>query len=112
MEPSKFSKKFGRMQTFEYKLLNILIQGSAGDNIKQAIINYDAHPKREARFLLTVHDQNLASCPKGIVVPQMRVRKWGRIIHISSIMGFISKGFEERRVPEISLFERRALAHP
>jgi NAD(P)-dependent dehydrogenase (short-subunit alcohol dehydrogenase family) len=25
------------------------------------------------------------------VVPQMRARKWGRIIHISSIMGFVSK---------------------
>lgn len=26
------------------------------------------------------------------LVPQMKERKWGRIIHISSIMGFVSKG--------------------
>ena len=26
------------------------------------------------------------------LVPQMKARKWGRIIHISSIMGFVSKG--------------------
>ena len=26
------------------------------------------------------------------LVPQMKARKWGRIIHISSILGFISKG--------------------
>ena len=25
------------------------------------------------------------------LVPQMKARKWGRIIHISSIMGFVSK---------------------
>jgi NAD(P)-dependent dehydrogenase (short-subunit alcohol dehydrogenase family) len=25
------------------------------------------------------------------VIPQMKSRKWGRIIHISSIMGFVSK---------------------
>jgi DNA polymerase I-like protein with 3'-5' exonuclease and polymerase domains len=60
-EPPRFSKKFGRWQTFEYKLLNQLIQGSAADNTKQAAINYDEHPKRDARFLLTVHDEFLSS---------------------------------------------------
>jgi DNA polymerase I-like protein with 3'-5' exonuclease and polymerase domains len=60
-EPPKFVKKFGRWQTFEYKLLNQLIQGSAADNTKQATINYHEHPKRTARFLLTVHDEFLSS---------------------------------------------------
>jgi DNA polymerase-1 len=72
VEPPVYSKKFGRLQTFEYKLLNVLIQGSAADNTKQAILNYDAHPKRRARFLLTVHDEFLASCPRGRVREEMR----------------------------------------
>lgn len=72
VEPAKYSEKFGRWQTFGYKLLNVLIQGSAADNTKQAILNYVSHPKRrEARFLLTVHDEFLASVPKGALVGEM-----------------------------------------
>lgn len=73
VEPPKFSQKFGRMQTFDYKLLNVLIQGSAADNTKQAILNYESHPKRrDARFILTVHDEVITSCPRGAIVPEMR----------------------------------------
>lgn len=51
-------KRIGnRLCTFEYKLLNYLIQGSAGDCTKQAIINYHNHPKRLGRFLISVHDE-------------------------------------------------------
>ena len=72
VEPPKFSKKYGRMQTFDYKLLNVLIQGSAADNTKQALINYEEHPKRRhGRFMLTVHDEILASAPKRAVVAEM-----------------------------------------
>lgn len=60
-EPPKFVEKFKRWMTFEYKMLNQLIQGSAADANKQATINYLRHPKRSARFLLTVHDEFLAS---------------------------------------------------
>lgn len=73
VEEPRYSKKFNRLQTFAYKLLNVLIQGSAADTTKQAIINYDSHPKRRARFLLTVHDEFLASCRPALLVPQMRV---------------------------------------
>lgn len=73
VEAPRYSEKFHRLQTFEYKLLNVLIQGSAADNTKQAMINYDEHPKRRARFLLTVHDEFLVSCPTAQLVPQMRV---------------------------------------
>ncbi len=58
----------GRAQTFSYKLLNYLIQGSASDCTKEALINYDEIQKvkdSEARFLLTVHDELNASLPKG-----------------------------------------------
>lgn len=54
----------GRVQSFEYKMLNTLIQGSAADNTKEAIIRYCEHPKRRGRLLLTVHDEFLVSAPK------------------------------------------------
>ena len=53
----------GRMVSFEYKLLNYLIQGSAADVTKQALINYDKI-KQHGRFLITVHDEINISCPK------------------------------------------------
>lgn len=62
-EPPGWSDKFGRHMTFEYKLLNYLIQGSAADCTKQALIDYHNHPKREARFLVTVHDEINVSSP-------------------------------------------------
>jgi DNA polymerase-1 len=61
VEEPRYVEKFKRWMTFEYKLLNMLIQGSAADNTKEATINYHEHPKRRARFLLTVHDEFLAS---------------------------------------------------
>lgn len=53
----------GELKTFEYKLLNYLIQGSAADITKQALINYDKI-KVHGRFLITVHDEINVSCPK------------------------------------------------
>ena len=63
-EPPMYVKKFNRVMSFEYKLLNYLIQGSSADVTKQAVINYSKHPKRTAQFLLTVHDELNASSPK------------------------------------------------
>lgn len=67
-EPPKMGKNpwTGAMElkTFEYKLLNYLIQGSAADCTKEAIIRYDEHPKKEGRFLVTVHDECNSSAPK------------------------------------------------
>lgn len=54
-----------RWQTFEYKLLNYLIQGSAADCTKEAIIRYHEHPKRVHRFLCAVHDEINTSGPRG-----------------------------------------------
>jgi DNA polymerase I-like protein with 3'-5' exonuclease and polymerase domains len=50
--------------TFDYKLMNYLIQGSAGDCTKEALIRYDEHPKREARMLVSVHDEINSSMAK------------------------------------------------
>lgn len=61
----------GRKQTFEYKLLNYLIQGSAADCTKEAVIRYHDEKKRNGRFLVTVHDEINLSVPKAHVKTEM-----------------------------------------
>lgn len=96
VEPPAFNKKFGRNMTFEYKLLNYLCQGSAADVTKQAMINYNEHPKRRGRFLVQVYDEMNASSgpdPKAemqvlrdsmemiteqLDVPLLTEGKWGK----------------------------------
>ena len=48
---------------FSYKLLNYLIQGSAADQTKQSIIDWDASRLPDSQFLATVHDENNISAP-------------------------------------------------
>ena len=52
----------GELKTFEYKLLNYLIQGSAADITKEALLAYDKI-KKHGRLLITVHDEINISCP-------------------------------------------------
>lgn len=50
----------GRLRTFEYKLLNVLIQGSAADCTKQAMINYADLVGRkwdDMPLMLQIHDE-------------------------------------------------------
>lgn len=54
----------GRLKTFDYKLINYLIQGSAADITKRALIDWYNHPERRARFLVTVYDEINISMPK------------------------------------------------
>lgn len=61
VEPSKIID--GRMRSFEYKLLNYLIQGSAADQTKQSIIDWDSARTWESLFLATVHDEINISAP-------------------------------------------------
>lgn len=75
VEPPKYVEKFGREMTFEYKLLNYLIQGSAADATKEAIIRYDSVKKRESRFLVTVYDEINISAPKNRVKEEMKILK-------------------------------------
>lgn len=64
-EPPSPSKLIpGTLQTFDYKMLNVLIQGSAADCTKQAIIDYHNAKGKDDRLLLTVHDELLAMTPK------------------------------------------------
>jgi len=62
----------GRRKTYEYKLLNYLVQGSSADCSKQAMINYHSIKDTEAKILLTVHDEFQCSAPKTLVKTEMK----------------------------------------
>lgn len=57
----------------DYKLINYIIQGSAADLTKQAIIDWHADDRKHCRFMVTVYDEINASSPKDIAVQQMAV---------------------------------------
>jgi len=54
-----------------YKLINYIIQGSAADLTKQAIIDWYGCAERRARFLVTVYDEIDISAPADVAVQQM-----------------------------------------
>jgi len=56
----------GALHTYEYKLLNYLIQGSAADCTKQALLNYEGL-RQQGRLLVTVHDELNISVPRAAV---------------------------------------------
>lgn len=59
-------------RSFEYKLLNYLIQGSAADQTKQAIIDWSANLQHGEVFMATVHDEINISAPVDAVEPAMQ----------------------------------------
>lgn len=56
----------GRFKSFEYKLVNYLIQGSAADQTKQAMLDY-ARTTKSGQMQLSVHDQLVIQCPAADV---------------------------------------------
>ena len=60
----------GRLRSFEYKLLNYLIQGSAADCTKEAIIRHHEAPA-DGELLLTAHDELLVEAPVKLEKPAM-----------------------------------------
>lgn len=77
-EPPKIIK--GRLRTFDYKLVNVLIQGSAADCSKEAVIRLKKAivkaKKQDVWFLiLQVHDQLTMSVPINDAIPAMKVMK-------------------------------------
>lgn len=66
-EEPEYVEKFGRVMEFYYKLINYLVQGSAADVTKEAIIRFYYHKKRKAtwRFLVTVYDEINICAPKA-----------------------------------------------
>jgi len=61
----------GWYRTFEYKLLNYLIQGSAADCCKEALIRFNSLPGKDSRFVVTVHDEINISAAKGAFKKEM-----------------------------------------
>jgi DNA polymerase-1 len=53
----KYYKEPHAERDLSYKLLNYLIQGSAADQTKQAMIDWDAHRGRDDILLAAVHDE-------------------------------------------------------
>jgi DNA polymerase I len=71
-EEPRFVKKYNRVASFEYRLLNYLIQGSSADCTKEAIIRYDQE-KKHGRFLVTVHDEINICAPAKAVKSEMKL---------------------------------------
>ncbi len=66
----------GRMITLEYKMMNVLIQGSAADCTKEAIIRFhDAALKAKVpvNILINVHDQITISCARKVAKKAMQI---------------------------------------
>lgn len=61
----------GRMRDFVYKLINYLVQGSAADLTKQALIDWHSAAGRTARFLVTVYDEINITAPPDTAESQM-----------------------------------------
>ena len=72
VEPPKVIN--GRLCTFDYKLVNILLQGSSADMTKEAMVRYDA-ARKHSRLLLTVHDELITLCKKGHEATEMKILK-------------------------------------
>lgn len=62
----------GRLRTFEYKLPNYKIQGSAADQTKRAMYDY-AMSRHEGRLVLTVHDQLVIEVPEAYAKSEEQV---------------------------------------
>lgn len=62
----------GMRRTFEYKGLNVLVQGSAADETKEALIRYD-EAKGNSRLLLQVHDELVICAPRQDAAREMKI---------------------------------------
>jgi DNA polymerase I-like protein with 3'-5' exonuclease and polymerase domains len=63
-EPPRFDQEKRRWMEYDYKLPNRLIQGSAADITKEAMLRYLRAKPKNHRLILTVHDQLTASVPR------------------------------------------------
>ena len=61
-----------QMRSFEYKMLNYLIQGSSADCTKEAMCRY-AETQCDGRFMLQVHDQLVISVPHSKVKSETKI---------------------------------------
>lgn len=66
-EPPSYSEKHKREMTWEYKLLNYLVQGSSADLGKEAIIRWHEIKHSESRMLVFIHDEINITAPSKLV---------------------------------------------
>ena len=64
MEPPKVIN--GQLREFDYKGVNLLIQGSAADQAKAAMLLYQK-TRQDSRLLLSVHDELVISAPEEYI---------------------------------------------
>lgn len=72
VEPPRMFK--GRLWTFNYKLCNYLIQGSAADQTKESIVRYDAS-REHGDLLMSVHDEVVIQVPEEHLRSEVRLLK-------------------------------------
>jgi len=65
----------GQIREFSYKMLNVLVQGSAADCTKEAMIRYYNSKPKGHRLLLQVHDELLGAVPAGDAVQGMEIMR-------------------------------------
>lgn len=65
----------GRYREFDYKMLNLLIQGSAADCTKEALIRYMKAKPKSHKVLMTIHDEILISVPKRQLNTAMKLMR-------------------------------------
>lgn len=73
VEPPAFNKKFNKVMSYEYKMLNVLIQGSAADNTKEAMIRTEEALPEDIQQLLQVHDELSIEAPREKLDKGMRL---------------------------------------
>lgn len=73
-EPAEVTED-GRIWEKDYKMVNLLIQGSAADCTKEALIRYHKVKHKDAQIVLCVHDQITVSAPLGIYESEMQALK-------------------------------------
>ena len=71
-EEPRYSAEHNKYMTFEYKLLNYLIQGSAADCTKEAIIRY-MRVRKDGMFLSQVYDEINISVPGKALASEIRL---------------------------------------
>jgi DNA polymerase I-like protein with 3'-5' exonuclease and polymerase domains len=81
----------GRLQTFDYKMINTLVQGSAADCTKESLIMYYRTKPRHHRLLLQVHDQLTASIPRNEIETGMEILR-GAMEGVEFDVAMLSEG--------------------
>jgi NAD(P)-dependent dehydrogenase (short-subunit alcohol dehydrogenase family) len=92
----------------QFGKVDVLVN-NAGTNIPQPI---DAIRDEDWDSVLEVNLSSVMALTRA-VVPQMKERRWGRVIHISSVMGFVSKagrnGYSATKAALLGLARANAL---